>query len=68
MQTKLIRYLELLWFVGWSMAEQEQERWDFDQQKTLFSQISLSRFSKDEQFLQYLLAHVNANVTLLVLI
>ena len=68
MQTKLIRFLELLWFVGWSMAEQEQERWDFDQQKTLFSQISLSRFSKDEQFLQYLLAHVNANVTLLVLI
>ena len=50
------------------MAEQEQERWDFDQQKTSFSQISLSRFSKDEQFLQYLLAHVNANVTLLVLI
>ena len=68
MQTKLIRFLELLWFVGWSMAEQEQERWDFDQQKTLFSQISLSRVSKDEQFLQYLLAHVNANVTLLVLI
>ena len=68
MQTKLIRFLELLWFVGWSMAEQEQERWDFDQQKTLFFQISLSRFSKDEQFLQYLLAHVNANVTLLVLI
>ena len=68
MQTKLIRFLELLWFVGWSMAEQEQERWDFDQQKTLFSQISLSRFNKDEQFLQYLLAHVNANVTLLVLI
>ena len=68
MQTKLIRFLELLWFVGWSMAEQEQERWYFDQQKTLFSQISLSRFSKDEQFLQYLLAHVNANVTLLVLI
>ena len=68
MQTKLIRFLELLWFVGWSMAKQEQERWDFDQQKTLFSQISLSRFSKDEQFLQYLLTHVNANVTLLVLI
>ena len=68
MQTKLIRFLELLWFVGWSMAEQEKERWDFDQQKILFSQISPSRFSKDEQFLQYLLAHVNANVTLLVLI